>query len=69
MDSMALFQVIISEIALIKESVKNTYKTPYGCLYTPFDEVSVKACMKAALRLKSLNPTIFLLIGIGGSNM
>ena len=62
-------QELAAEIALIKESLEYPYATPYGCLYAPFDEDVFNACREVAARLTAYNPTLFLLVGIGGSNM
>ncbi len=62
-------QVIASEITLIKESLKQGYASSYGCLYAPSDEGVLNECKNLAARFKACNPTLFLLVGIGGSNM
>ncbi|MBA2307566.1 hypothetical protein H0W26_05530 [Candidatus Dependentiae bacterium] len=64
-----MHHTLLSEIDIIKDSLSREYETPYGCLYTPFDEGSFSACQTLAERLKTRNPTLFILVGIGGSNM
>ncbi len=63
----ALIQQLKPEMQNIKKV--NKYETEYGFVRCPFDDhalSTVQACIK---RKKKLNPTLCVVIGIGGSNL
>lgn len=60
-----LEQIIID----IKESLKFKYNSKYAFLNLSLDKENINNCKKAANKLKSLNISLFLQIGIGGSRL
>ena len=61
--------LIIEEIQEIKQGLTKEYETAYAALSTPFDSGVVAQVKETAKQIKLLNPTLLLLVGIGGSNM
>ncbi len=62
-------QEIRREIGVIRESMKQPYETPYAGLFAAQDIESLKIIKQHADEMRARKPTLFLLIGIGGSNM
>lgn len=62
-------ETLLSEIQIIKQALEQFYETPYGCLYAPLDTQAIESCRRLADKVKALRPTMFVLAGIGGSNM
>lgn len=62
-------KVLASELRRIKDSLTVRYETHYGCFYAPYDEEALETCSRLATTLKAYNPTIVVLVGIGGSNL
>lgn len=65
-----LFGVLKSEIGRIKESLgQKGYTTSYASLNLPFDELYFDTIQKCVADKKSLNPSLIVVVGIGGSNL
>jgi glucose-6-phosphate isomerase len=55
------------ELKELQRDISRAYETPIGALYAPSDKEAIKIIKQTAQRMKQLNPTLFLLVGIGGS--
>ncbi len=60
---------ILEAQASMKEALLRGYQTQYASLLTPSDEAEIKHIGEIVDRTLKLNPTMILLVGIGGSNM
>ena len=60
---------ITEEIARIRYALSNNADTPYAALRTPVDLLAFNTAQKYAQQILALQPTLFILVGIGGSNM
>jgi len=57
------------EIARLMDARNHAYDTPYASIHLPFD-ISLHAQVKKAIATKkSLEPTMLIVVGIGGSNL
>ena len=64
-----MIQVLQEEIDKIRASLALRYESEYAAFSTPFDPECVTAVITMIERCKELRPTMFVLVGIGGSNM
>jgi glucose-6-phosphate isomerase len=63
------FQYLLTEVHTIEKELKNRYETRYASLFLPFDTQQVALVMQLVEEKKRLQPTLLLIIGIGGSNL
>jgi glucose-6-phosphate isomerase len=64
-----LYATILEEIQLLQDALKQGYDTPYGAFYAPQDSHAIDVIKNLALTLQKSQPTLLMLVGIGGSNM
>lgn len=64
-----LHAVLLPKIHHIKNSLPKKYETEYAALYAPFDSDRQEKIITLAQAKKALNPALFIIIGIGGSNL
>lgn len=70
-----LFNKIKKQINQIQQEINNKvneedrYNTKYAALYLPEDKQIINKVKDLAQKILDLNPTLFILIGIGGSNL
>lgn len=62
-------QSLIPTTECMRISLDKKYETDYASLHTPFDTQTHNEVIKHAERVCALNPCMFILIGIGGSNL
>src|SRR5437879_6069016 len=65
----ALHKKLLPEIERVYNSRTNQYSTDYASIHLPFDTELVKTIQAVVKEKKSLNPTMLIIIGIGGSNL
>ena len=56
-----------AEVEALQKGLVRGYETPLGALRAPSDKAALKTIQEVAQRMKQLKPTLFLLVGIGGS--
>lgn len=62
-------QSLTSTTECMRTSLQNKYETLYASLFAPFDTQAHDEIIKHAEHVKILNPALFILVGIGGSNL
>lgn len=55
------------DLQALHEDLSRGYETPVGALRAPSDKAAILTVKQTAERMKELKPTLFLLVGIGGS--
>lgn len=62
-------RIVEDELTKIQVALRENYATPYGALYAPSDTEALARVQQLAQKLTTtLKPTLFVLVGIGGSN-
>jgi glucose-6-phosphate isomerase len=56
-------------IMQMRAAVSKKYATPYGALYAPADTETINTIHAYAEQIRALNPSLLIVIGIGGSNL
>lgn len=67
--SQTSYTVINKEIERIEQALSQKYETDYAGLAAPLDPAILMAVKQVAKNIRSLQPTMLFLVGIGGSNM
>lgn len=62
-------QKLQAETSRIQNALKHEYDSVYASLSLPYDEKLITAVTIAVNEKKALNPTLVIIIGIGGSNL
>jgi glucose-6-phosphate isomerase len=65
----ALQTRLMPEIERVKAAQKSGYTTPYGCLNLPADKQMRDQVKSVVSRIKELQPSTLVIVGIGGSNL
>ncbi|MFI5333244.1 MAG: hypothetical protein ACHQVS_04045 [Candidatus Babeliales bacterium] len=65
----ALSAQVIPEVERVKAAHKTGYETPYGCLNLAGDKPMINHVHDVVTRIKELNPSTLVVVGIGGSNL
>jgi len=62
-------RLLYDELAMIQDSLERGYETPYGALYAVGDTEALRRTQQLVEKMQGVHPALFMLVGIGGSNM
>lgn len=65
----AYVTIVTNEIQSMRESLAKCYASEYASLYAPDDEQTYQQIEEIAVKIEAYNPSLFFLIGIGGSHL
>ena len=65
----ATMKILFDELIKIQHALENGYETPYGALHTVVDPKPLEQVHELVKKMQALNPSLLMLVGIGGSNM
>src|SRR4030042_6207530 len=65
----AIEQRLVPEIQRIEQEFDAGYESPYAFMDLPFDEQTVHEVLRCAHEKLHLDPTVLVVIGIGGSHL
>lgn len=62
-------KIIFDELSSLQKALEKGYETPYSALFSATDKGSLGEVSELVKKMENYNPSLLMLVGIGGSNM